>query len=62
MKKIYKILASYEKNYNKIDNFPDLKLYLKCLIDDGSSEAILIANDKNVINLMNFSQTFLHVI
>lgn len=54
-------MAIYEKGYNKIPDFPDLKLFLKCLVDDGSYEAQLVVYDINVIYLMKFNNSILSV-
>lgn len=54
-------MATQEKEYNRIPNYPDLKLHLKCLVDDGSFEADLNIYDLNVIHLLKLNDSILSV-
>jgi hypothetical protein len=62
IKKIFKIMAIHEKNYGMINGFPDLKLIAKCLVDDGSFEAMLYCYDQTVVNLFRIDKLTLEVI
>jgi hypothetical protein len=50
-----------QKENKKISNFPDLKLIMKCLVDDGTYEALLLLNDQSVVEIMNLSDNALKV-
>ena len=56
IKDITKITSRYEKEYpsNLIEKFPYLRLFIKCLIDDGSYEAEMNVYDLMVQKILKF--------
>jgi hypothetical protein len=61
IKRIFKILAIYEKGHTGINGFPHLKLIAKCVVDDGSYEAQMYCLDQIVINLFRLDKQKLEV-